>query len=268
MDKIINFFTNLYHNHFYIIIIAVILFSVLIITAIVLSQIYKTKKEGEMFKKNAENAVNSLTPEEIDNISQNVADKDTLYELLSNTKSKKEDKKAQPQEVKSKEIKEEQKAIAEAATTKDVEELKPSKIEKEIAVKKATQQKKKTATKKTVEPVKPTREYTGKWKIKKSENKYFSELTASNGGILLRTESYTTLSSLKNGIETLKKNIEAGNIAISLDKYGHYHYKIFTSTNRLLCVSEDYSSKAKCENGILSVKRFSKSTTIIMEDSI
>ena len=259
MDKIIEFFSNLYHEHFYVIVIAVILFSVLIVTAIIISQIYKTKKEDEMFKKNAENAVSSLTPEEIDKISQNVADKDTFYELLSpsssgkKTESKKVQKPTQPKPEK------EQEAVSEVAST--IEES------KEVEVKKTTQSKKKTTTKKSAPSPKPTREYTGKWKIKQSENKYFAELIASNGGILLKTESYTTLSSLKNGIETLKKNIEAGNIAISLDKYGHYHYKIFTSTNRLLCVSEDYSSKAKCENGILSVKRFSKSTTIIIEDN-
>ncbi|MBO5889528.1 MAG: DUF1508 domain-containing protein [Clostridia bacterium] len=256
MDKIIEFFSNLYHEHFYVIVIAVILFSVLIVTTIVLSQIHKTKKEDEMFKKNAENAVSSLTQEEIDNISQNVADKETLYELLSKpTKTKKEDKKVQPNsDTETKIVKEE--VSKEVPTNKEVDS--PTK---------PTQTKKKTATKKSTQQTKTTREYTGKWKIKKLENKYFAELTASNGGTLLKTESYTTLTGLKNGIETLKKNIEAGNIAISLDKYSHYHYKIFTSTNRLLCVSEDYSSKAKCENGISSVKRFSKSSTIIMEDN-
>ncbi len=263
MDKIIDFFKNLYEHHFYVIVIAIILFSVLIVTAIILSQIYKTKKEDEMFKKNAENAVNSLTPEEIDNISQNVADKDTLYELLSSNSKTKIDgnKKSQKTTKPSTEVleKEEQEPVLEAVVTKES-------VEK-VEVKKSTQTKKKTTAKKTVEPTKPVREYTGKWKIKQSDNKYYAELTASNGGVLLKTESYTTLTSLKNGIETLKKNIEAENIAISLDKYGHYHYKIFTSTNRLLCVSEDYSSKAKCENGILSVKRFSKSTTIIIEDN-
>ena len=34
-------------------------------------------------KENAKNAVSSLTPEEIDNISQNVADKDALYQMLT-----------------------------------------------------------------------------------------------------------------------------------------------------------------------------------------
>ncbi len=263
MDKILNFFSDLYYNHFYVIIIAIILFSVLIVTVIVLSQIYKAKKEDEMFKKNAENAVTSLTPEEINNISQNVADKDALYKLLSsNSKSKNDEgKKTQKTTQPSTEVSQEEKpeAVLEVATT-------TTKNVKEVEVKKTTHTKKKTTTKKTVEPTKPVREYTGKWKIKHSDNKYYAELTASNGGVLLKTESYTTLTSLKNGIETLKKNIEAENIAISLDKYGHYHYKIFTSTNRLLCVSEDYSSKAKCESGILSVKRFSKSTTIIIED--
>ena len=71
---------------------------------------------------------------------------------------------------------------------------------------------------------------------------------------------------MKNGIDTIKKNIDGGNFAISVDKYGHYHFKLFNSNNRYICVSEDYSSKNKCESGIESVKRFAKTDTIIIEE--
>lgn len=264
MDKIIEFFINLYNNHFYVIVISVILFSILIIGAIILSQIIKNQKEDKMYKENAKNAINSLTPEEIDNISQNVADKETLFELLSSkdeeivTEKKTANKKLKSN-VSSTNNKAQSLAMEEVAIVEDTP------TNKSDLIKKQSQTKKKSTTKKST-TTKTVREYTGKWKIKQLNNKYFAELTASNGGLLLKTEQYTTLSSLKNGIESLKKNIESGNVVISLDKHGHYHYKIFTSTNRLLCISEDYSSKAKCENGILSVKRFSKSATIIMEE--
>ena len=84
--------------------------------------------------------------------------------------------------------------------------------------------------------------------------------------MLLKTERYKSLSGVKNGIETIKRNVSGGNFAISIDKYGHYRFKLFNSTNRLICVSEDYSSKAKCENGIESVKRFALSASVIIED--
>ena len=85
--------------------------------------------------------------------------------------------------------------------------------------------------------------------------------------MLLKTEYYTTLSGVKSGIETIKKNVESGNFAISIDKHNHYHFKLFSKANKLICVSEDYSSKAKCDSGISSVKRFANSSTIILEET-
>ena len=108
--------------------------------------------------------------------------------------------------------------------------------------------------------------YTGKWKIKDDENGFYACLTASNGVLVLRTEYYKSLTGVKNGIETIKKNVDAGNFTISADKYGHYRYKLLSQTNKPLCISEDYSSKAKCESGIESVKRFAKSAVVIREE--
>ena len=121
------------------------------------------------------------------------------------------------------------------------------------------------STVKKVEPA-PKKQYTGKWKIVQDDDGYSAILTASNGGTLLQTEKYKSVSNVKNGIETIKKNIDGGNFAISIDKYGHYRFKLFNRSNRLICVSEDYSSKAKCESGIESVKRFAKTASIIQED--
>lgn len=108
--------------------------------------------------------------------------------------------------------------------------------------------------------------YAGKWVIVKGEDgKYYAKLLASNGGVLLQTVNYTSLSGVKNGIQTIKKNVDGGNFATSIDQYGHYSFKLFSMSNRLICQSEDYSSKAKCESGINSVKRFAKTDLIINE---
>ncbi len=109
--------------------------------------------------------------------------------------------------------------------------------------------------------------YSGKWKIVQVEDKYYAELLASNGGKLLKTELYASLSGVKNGINTIKKNIDDGNFTISSDKYGHYRFKLFSKLNRLICVSDDYSSRDKCDKGIESVKRFAKSAYIILEEN-
>lgn len=105
--------------------------------------------------------------------------------------------------------------------------------------------------------------YSGKWLIVQEENRYSALLKASNGETMLSTESYTSLSGIKSGIDTLKKNIEKENYAINLDKNGNFVFKIFSTSNRLLCVGEGYSTREQCEKAFQSVKRFSKTAVIV-----
>lgn len=110
----------------------------------------------------------------------------------------------------------------------------------------------------TEKPVK----YSGKWLIYVDNGRYGANLVASNGEVLLRTETYTALSGIKSGIETIKNNVAKNNFAISLDKNGNYFFKLYSSSTRLLCISEGYSTKAVCESAIESVKRFAKTAVI------
>ncbi len=105
--------------------------------------------------------------------------------------------------------------------------------------------------------------YAGKWIIYKENGRFVADLKASNGEKMLSTESYTSLSGIKSGIDTLKKNIASGNYAINLDKNGNYVFKIFSTANRLLCIGEGYSTKEQCEKAFASVKRFSKTAYIV-----
>ena len=106
--------------------------------------------------------------------------------------------------------------------------------------------------------------YTGKWVISTdTDGKLFACLKASNGDKILTTESYSSLSGLKSGIDTLKKNIEKDNYAISLDKDGNFVFKIYTSANRVLCVGEGHSTREQCRKAFASVKRFSETAVIV-----
>lgn len=109
---------------------------------------------------------------------------------------------------------------------------------------------------------KPVVKYAGKWLIYVEDGKYAANLVASNGEVLLRSESYTALSGVKSGIETIKNNVAKNNFAISLDKNGNFFFKLYSSSTRLLCVSEGYSAKAVCESAVESVKRFAKTAVI------
>lgn len=110
--------------------------------------------------------------------------------------------------------------------------------------------------------------YAGKWVIYQDElGRYVADLKASNGEKMLTTESYTSLSGIKSGIDTLKKNIANENYAIYLDKNGNYAFKIFSTANRLLCVGEGYSTKEQCKSAFLSVMRFSKNAVIVNQSN-
>jgi len=119
---------------------------------------------------------------------------------------------------------------------------------------------------KTTDTDKATGRYAGKWVIvTDSDGRLYAYLKASNGEKMLATESYTSLSGIKSGIDTLKKNIEKDNYAINLDKNGNFVFKIFTGANRLLCVGEGYSTREQCEKAFASVKRFSQTAIIVVE---
>lgn len=248
INSISNFFITLYQDYLWVIILFIVLL-VFIIYFAMRSIFNRKKREKEDSAKANKQAIAELTTEEIENISKNVSNPDEFREMVENQSLT-------------------------ASETQEVVEEKPESpapiVEVKEEPKKPTATKKPTAKKQAEEVTQePTnkRVYIGKWKIKKDESGFFAKLHASNGGLLLITEHYTTMSGVKNGIETIKKNVENGNFAISIDKHNHYHFKLFSSSNKLICVSEDYSSKAKCDKGIQSVKRFATTATIIYEEN-
>lgn len=108
--------------------------------------------------------------------------------------------------------------------------------------------------------------YAGKWLICEEDTRFFAKLVASNGEIMLRTETYSSLSGVKSGIITVKNNVDANNYAISVDKNGKFFFKIFSTAKRLLCIGETYTTREQCEKAFASVKRFSKTAKIVVEN--
>ena len=296
MEFIKEFLHKLGNEYLYWTLIGIIALVIIIFLCIVLhvsSKKTKAEKSKEEFK---QSSLHALTPEEIDNISNNSANPEEVKEYLttevsvskvkkgakkSTTKTTNSKKTEVKETAKPKKVEDKKTEVKETAKPKKVEEkkteiketAKPKKAEATEATKAKKAENKpteKTPAKK-IEPEKKAesdtkRQYMGKWKISQDQDGFFATLTASNGGVLLKTEKYKSLTGVKNGIDTIKKNIDGGNFAISVDKYGHYHFKLFNSNNRYICVSEDYSSKNKCESGIESVKRFAKTDTIIIEE--
>ncbi len=115
--------------------------------------------------------------------------------------------------------------------------------------------------------------YKGKWVICRviadgetdHDEMYFFELHASNGEKLLSSEEYTSYQGALRGIETHKTNILKGNLKITLSKKGDYIFKLLSGKNMLLCMGENYPTKARCQSAIDSTIRFA-ATAIIDEN--
>ncbi len=170
---------------------------------------------------------------------------------------------------------------------KSAEETPKQKTADKKAVKNTTTAKKIESFKKAMKDVAPLPEeedeiekaakYSGKWTIcrvlnaedtdaKDTEEFFFFELRASNGERLLSSEEYTSYQGALGGIETHKANILKDNFRITLSKKGDYIFKLMSGKNMLLCMGENYATKARCESAIESTKRFAK--TAIIDESI
>ena len=117
--------------------------------------------------------------------------------------------------------------------------------------------------------------YSGKWvicriitndKATADEETFFFELHASNGEKLLSSEEFTTYNGALRGIDTHKANILRGNAKITLTKKGDYIFKLLSGKNLLLCLGDNYPTRAACENAIEAAKRFAK--TAIVDENI
>ncbi len=106
-----------------------------------------------------------------------------------------------------------------------------------------------------------------KWQIVIEDKwHYFANLSNSDGEVILRSETYSALSGVKSGIETIKKNIENDNFALSVDKNGKYFFKLYSSSTRLLCISDIYPNLETCKKYIEQVKIYYKSPIIVKSE--
>lgn len=93
---------------------------------------------------------------------------------------------------------------------------------------------------------------------------------------------YASLSSCKNGIESVRKNsgahiedqtlktvekLKFPKFELYEDKAGKFRYRLFASNGELICTSEDgYASKDSCKKGIASLARWSQDADVVPEE--
>ena len=122
----------------------------------------------------------------------------------------------------------------------------------------------------------------GQFKVKKTSNDgYAFTLVANNHEVIGVSQTYKTMTSLKNGIESVRKNADAEiedqtlqkfeekkcpKWEIFTDKAGDFRFRLKASNGEIiLAASEGYGTKSSAKNGIDSVRR-NKDSEIIEEE--
>ena len=107
------------------------------------------------------------------------------------------------------------------------------------------------------------------------------DLLASNGQVILTSEVYTTIAACRKGVASVANNApiarvenqteEGYEIAVNpkfemyKDKAGEYRFRLKAKNGKIVGVSEGYTSKAGCENGMESVRKNAAEAEIVEE---
>jgi uncharacterized protein len=96
----------------------------------------------------------------------------------------------------------------------------------------------------------------GKFVItKRSNSQYQFNLLAENGEIILTSEGYTTNSSCRNGIESIREHSKQNdNYYRQMSSDNKYYFNLKASNGEVIATSEMYESAAGRDKGIESVK--------------
>ena len=120
----------------------------------------------------------------------------------------------------------------------------------------------------------------GKFIINKTNAGYTFGLKAANGEMIATGgETYSTLDSARNGVKSVVTNAPGAAVEdhtvegyqteknpkfeIYSDKAGEFRFRLKASNGQIIAVSEGYTSKANCKNGIESVKKNSVNAPVI-----
>ncbi len=119
----------------------------------------------------------------------------------------------------------------------------------------------------------------GKFLIRKTNTGIKFDLKAPNGQVIGTSGVYSTKLACMNGIESVKTNSEVGKFEdqteenfeeltnpkfeMYLDKAGEYRFRLNAKNGQNILSSEGYKTKASCLNGIESVRKNSKDSSIV-----
>ena len=111
----------------------------------------------------------------------------------------------------------------------------------------------------------------GKFVIRKVSSGIKFDLKATNGQVIATSEVYESEAACKNGIESVRKNApiaafedqtaEGFEVATNpkfemyQDKAGEFRFRLKARNGQIIAISEGYTTKNACENGVESVRK-------------
>ncbi|UCE31078.1 MAG: YegP family protein [Burkholderiales bacterium] len=97
----------------------------------------------------------------------------------------------------------------------------------------------------------------GKYVISRTSNgKYHFVLKASNGEVILSSQTYASLDSARNGVESVRRfGVDDARFERANSSRGEPFFRLKANNGQTIGSSEMYSSQSACDNGIDSVRR-------------
>ncbi|MFI2743203.1 YegP family protein [Zhouia sp. PK063] len=87
-------------------------------------------------------------------------------------------------------------------------------------------------------------------------HKFYFNLKAKNGQIILSSQAYADIHGAKNGINSVKNNCEDDELyERKTAANGKFHFNLKAANGMVIGSSQMYASEAGMENGISSVKK-------------
>ena len=107
------------------------------------------------------------------------------------------------------------------------------------------------------------------------------DLKATNGQVIATSEVYESKAACENGIASVQKNAPIAKVEdqtaagfetvtnpkfeLYEDKGGEYRFRLKARNGEIIAISEGYTTKAACENGIASVQKNAPEAEIVEE---
>ena len=120
----------------------------------------------------------------------------------------------------------------------------------------------------------------GKFVMKTNEKGSRFVLKAGNGEIIGVSETYSSESACKNGVESVRKNAVAAGLEdqtvegsscknpkfeVYKDKAGEFRFRLRAANGEIILTGESYKAKAGCLKGIESIRNNAPESLVVVE---